>query len=516
MKIKLLSLLFVFTFLKVHADCSASFIYNADSVGGYTLSFYSTSSSSNPIISWYWDYNDGSPIDSIQSPVHSFIQGTHNVCLTIIDSSGCTNTYCQSVLAGAQQCSAFLIYGLDTLNPLTIHFTDWSNGNATGWLWTFGDGDTAYTDTVNHTYSNAGWYNVCLTIFDSVTNCTDNYCTYVEVSNCYARFSQTASANVLTFSDVSLGSPTNWFWDFGDGDTSHLQNPVHSYTTVGWYNICLTISDSVTNCNSTDCRYTYAGETTCFIYFDFERDTLDPNTIYFFDQGWGSTPDIWTWSFGDGDTSYAVNPTHTFSGPGSYYVCCTITDTSGECNATDCFTLVIGDQSTCHANFNDSIITGSTVSFSDASFGTSATSYYWDFGIFGTSSDQNPYMDFQAPGTYYVCLTISDSATNCNNTYCDSVTIAADTTTGMQESALQNNFVIYPNPAKNILFIKNIVSGSENFDLKIFNPMGKLIEQRQVSGDLETIDFSTKAPGLYLVSLQNEKTLIQKKVMIIK
>jgi hypothetical protein len=48
----------------------------------------------------------------------------------------------------------------------------------------------------------------------------------------------------VAFTDVSTGSPTNWSWDFGDGTTASLQNPVHLYTTSGVFNVSLTVSNT--------------------------------------------------------------------------------------------------------------------------------------------------------------------------------------------------------------------------------------------------------------------------------
>ena len=63
-----------------------------------------------------------------------------------------------------------------------------------------------------------------------------------------SQFNFTNTTNVFTFSDASVGA-TSWLWDFGDGDTSTLQNPVHTYNGVGTYNVSLTINNGT--CSST-------------------------------------------------------------------------------------------------------------------------------------------------------------------------------------------------------------------------------------------------------------------------
>jgi chitodextrinase len=46
----------------------------------------------------------------------------------------------------------------------------------------------------------------------------------------------------VTFTDTSTGNPTSWSWNFGDGATSTVQNPVHTYAVAGSYNVVLTVT----------------------------------------------------------------------------------------------------------------------------------------------------------------------------------------------------------------------------------------------------------------------------------
>lgn len=56
----------------------------------------------------------------------------------------------------------------------------------------------------------------------------------------------------VNFADQSTGNPTSWFWEFGDGNTSTMQNPTHSYQSFGTFNVCLTVDDG--NCERTTCK----------------------------------------------------------------------------------------------------------------------------------------------------------------------------------------------------------------------------------------------------------------------
>ena len=68
-----------------------------------------------------------------------------------------------------------------------------------------------------------------------------------------AAFTQSTLANIVTFSDNSTGSPVSYLWDFGDGNTSTQQNPVHTYTNTGPYVVCLTVTNAA-GCSDALCQ----------------------------------------------------------------------------------------------------------------------------------------------------------------------------------------------------------------------------------------------------------------------
>lgn len=496
-----------------NGNCASGFTYTVDVINANMIYFYD--SSSTGLAYTVWNFNDGTTNDSLQNPVHVFsAPGTYTVCLTIGDSSGCSNTSCQQIVVGAIGCAANFDSAPDTVNLHTFHFTDMSLGSATSWIWEFGDGDTAYTQNATHAYTSAGSYNVCLTIVDSASNCTDTYCKYIEVSNCYAGFTTVADSldpYTVHFVDNSLGNPTSWHWDFEDGTTSNQQNPSHTYPFDAWHWVCLTTTNSNTNCTNTYCGFIYAGSpSSCYEYWELTPDSADALTIHFTEYSWGSAPTDYFWDFGDGDTSNLQHPTHTYDTAGVYFVCCTITDSTGSCSFSDCYNLNVGNYSTCPATFSYNTVSGSMISFNYTG-SANPSDYLWDFGAFGTSTQPSPANDFQTPGTYYVCLTITDSM--CTNTLCDSINVYA---MGQEEMLLQNSFNLYPNPAQNTFFIKNNTPHTGVVTLSVFNPIGEMVEHRVMKNSTEMLDFSDKASGLYSVKIENAKSVIHKKVMIVK
>ena len=66
----------------------------------------------------------------------------------------------------------------------------------------------------------------------------------------------------VTFTDLSGGTPTSWSWNFGDGGTSTVQHPSHTYNTVGTYTVALTVTNGAGSDTTTKVDYITLGEAT--------------------------------------------------------------------------------------------------------------------------------------------------------------------------------------------------------------------------------------------------------------
>ena len=142
-----------------------------------------------------------------------------------------------------------------------INFTDLSvpnSGNIISWAWDFGDGGTSTIQNPTHTYATAGTYNVLLIVT------TDKGCISITPAQQVTIYSKPLAGFIVPevclndtyaqFTDTSsVAAPDNitqWDWDFGDGGTSTLQNPQHSYTATGSYLVRL-ITTSNRGCRDT-------------------------------------------------------------------------------------------------------------------------------------------------------------------------------------------------------------------------------------------------------------------------
>jgi PKD repeat protein len=126
--------------------------------------------------------------------------------------------------------------------------------------WAFGDGNTSTFANPNHTFSANGTYVVVLTINDSTigSSCIDYFLETIIVTGvvsplqCNAGFTMYPAAGNVTVINSSTGTNLSYLWDFGDGNTSTVQFPTHTYATAGPFYICLTVDDGA-GCNNMYC-----------------------------------------------------------------------------------------------------------------------------------------------------------------------------------------------------------------------------------------------------------------------
>jgi PKD repeat protein len=133
----------------------------------------------------------------------------------------------------------------------------------------------------------------------------------------------------VQFTDQSTGSPTGWDWDFGDGNTSHEQNPMNTYQDIGTYTVMLTVHKGGDTATVTRTDYIQVVELPPVA--DFTGDPLTgpmPLQVQFTDQSTGVVTDYF-WQFGDWTNSTEQNPVHIYNKVGKYTVRLTVTGPGG-------------------------------------------------------------------------------------------------------------------------------------------------------------------------------------------
>jgi photosystem II stability/assembly factor-like uncharacterized protein len=348
-------------------------------------------------------------------------------------------------------CQAAFTFNLDSINnpSYTVNFTNQSTGsNIAKWIYNFGDGQTQTvtfpsSPDVSHTYVSTGTYPVCLTIINADSTCTDTACTTIVVEStigCIANF--TYSNNLVPFDPVQFvdlsqtggaGPITSWLWNFGDpqsgaNNTSSLQNPAHAFSAPGIYTVCLVIQGPDNACHDSICKTLEIVSQSCQANFIAYPDSLYHQEFHFIDQSSG-TIGSWSWNFGDpgsgvNNVSTLQNPVHVYpDGPVIYYVCLTIMSADSTCTDTYCANVMpwaVGCQAI-FAHYPDTLINNG-VKFLNFSTGYDPRSH-WDFGDGTFSNVAEPVHSFPLPGTYHVCLTITDSMSGCAHTLCQDIAV---------------------------------------------------------------------------------------------
>gem|GEM_PF-3033449 len=371
------------------------------------------------------------PLSNVVSPsaIAYSLPGKYYVDLTVWDVNGNAKTFSDSILVK------------NTVAPLAAFTTDKQCiGAATQffgpkegvsvWEWNFGDTNLAANDPANkavdqnptHQYTKEGTYQVTL-IIKSANGCNNRITQAVTIYGnqkpqpAFSYPNQTCSFAELKFSDQSLPASgdvvRNWRWDFGDGQTSLSQNPIHIYNKGGNYQVTLSVS-GLSGCDTsiTQTVSILPGGNPIFSY----SQVCIGDTVQFTNS---STEEAtWAWDFGDPsspvNTSNEKNPKHFYAAVGTYTVRLSIKTANG---------CIVSRQQEIKIRRLPSVdfITSKICANSPITFTVSAldadttiTDLAWNFGDPNSSenysSDESPVHNFNKGGTYTINLLITTSA----------------------------------------------------------------------------------------------------------
>ncbi|MBN2698732.1 MAG: PKD domain-containing protein [Bacteroidales bacterium] len=306
-------------------------------------------------------------------------------------------------------------------SPLTIHFEDQSEGNAT-WQYDLGDGtplmlyDTLKSTitidpppdpfTFSHTYVNHTTSPISYLVTLMVKN--SSYCAdiitktitvFPEIQSDFS-VDPTIACDPLEsyFTNLSTGDTATWLWEFGDGGSSTERDPVHVYRNLfGPDN--LVFDATLVAISPYNCRDTSTRTVTVKPYIEamFAYDTVaecSPHEIIITDQSIGA--DSYHWDFGDGATSVSGGPVlrHVYSNTGPVPVTYTITlDVANEEGCTDQIRRDVTIYPEVRAAFSldpPEICSPAEVVFNNFTVGPPGTVYLWDFGDGGSSTEEEP------------------------------------------------------------------------------------------------------------------------------
>jgi YVTN family beta-propeller protein len=315
--------------------------------------------------------------------------------------------------------------------PLSVRFTDLSE-NAKEWNWDFGDGSSSTQQNQTHTYFRAGYYTVTLTVAKGISKNGSITVLSPEPDpedSPFADFSSNVTSGDeplnVSFTDRSTGNPEVWNWDFGDGNSSTVRNPIHTYKLKSNialpsenYYVTLTVSNSKdTSSKTSSITVLRKPVSLTAANFSFNASERAPFLVRFTDHSLYATS--WSWDFGDGTNSTDRNPEHSYFTHGNYTVSLTVRNEQYANSKTTVITLP-EDPILPVANFSSNVTEGYVplpVQFTDHS--ENAKEWIWNFGDGNNSTERNPVHTYMVAGKHTAVLTV----TNVNGTDSKNVTI---------------------------------------------------------------------------------------------
>jgi PKD repeat protein len=504
--------------------CHAMFFYEYTE-DPLTINFIDLSM--GEITAWNWSFGD-EMTSSEQNPTHTYAEeGMYMVSLEITCDS-CTNAIEMPVFVGDSvwppQPGCHANFHWENMDDLLVQFINSSQGEEIEeYLWDFGDGTTSDEFEPLHAFAEEGVYEVTLTV--SGAECLDTKTKVVHVgnnwppnNNCHANYDWAVHEDgvTVTFTDTSVGdSIQEWMWDFGDGEISLEQNPVHVFPEEGLYFVTLTITSG--DCMDAKTRHIHVGNggmppQNCHAMFFPEY--ISDMTIAFLDMSMGDI-ESWFWDFGDGNTSTEQEPVHTYAEAGFYLVSLTVE--GEECADSLAMEIMVDEpwnNNPCEALFLPEFTNNLEVTFYDMSIGN-VESWSWNFGDGTASYEQNPVHTYEQVGTYLVTLSIQTDD-GCSHVYSvelylESMSYSAmhssTGVTGLEEQTNVTAVNVYPNPVGNMMNITFTAQSDLDVDFIVTNTMGQQVLNGTYSVNAASnhlqVNTANLEKGIYIMQLRS-------------
>ena len=414
-------------------------------------------------VAWSWTFGDDNT-SNIQSPSHTYTEtGIYDVQLIVTTASGCMDTLLKpTYIEVGGPTGNFTFTPKQGCADVTATFT----GNVTAntvdfYIWDFGDNSSntsitnSNTNTVTHTYTATGTYYPIMTLQD-FTGCQfiatlDSIEVDTLQFDFFANDTLLCEVGSLNFTPyIASSSPIDSVrWNFGGGDitTSDLMMPTVPYSTVGDFDVELTVYSRHCTQTITKTQYIKIAPIPNSDFTTIPAEGCNPTTVTFTDATTIFSGNVvnWDWTFGDGGIDSTQNTAHSYQAVGTYDVQL-ITVSNHGCSDTILFTDTVTINPIPHPIFDlDTFAcTGQDVLFTNTSTGNNLT-YSWEFGDGNASTLLEPIHQYTNEGTYTVCLTVL-SSDGCDSTVCKSLTIAnpvANFNSSLQYLACPNDSITF-------------------------------------------------------------------------
>jgi gliding motility-associated-like protein len=487
------------------AISSADSCYNSNY---YDLTSNGTSAVAGSIIKNYvWDFgtssNPASSTVDMPKNIQYSVDGTKYISLAVSDLNGCSDTTkfnikvypsplpkieLDATTPNAKQC--FKGNAFKFVNKTTI-----KSGNLT-YNWDFGDGTTSTaTSPSSKSYSKEGSYSVVLKVTSDIgciATTTFQIVVYPTPKPDFATNAICSTSYTIVFNDASSlasGKITNYYWDFGDGNTDKSKSPTHTYAASGNYSVSFTVESDM-GCKETVTKSVAAYDRIA-AKFTVNSTICGVNTsVAFTNASLAPTSSTYEWDFGDGTQSSQESPKHNFSKAGTFKVTLKVISPDG-CVANASETIQIFEKPTAAFDVNALICNNSgAANFTNKSTINSGTiSYYWEFGDGNTSTSTSPTNKYTTYGSYTVKLTTTSNY-GCSDVISKSINVrprpvSSFNITNVQQCLSTNSITLEDK--------SSISTGSYSFTWQI--------SDGSTSTNSTPYKYSFKSAGMYSINL---------------
>lgn len=424
----------VFKNIQIFPQASLAINSNYDSICLKSNNFNfqeNTSISTGRIDRFNWDLGDGNFATGTRATHEYTTAKKFTVRLTTQSDKGCKDTVNRTIVVHPQSDPWFQINTLyQCLKGNSFTYTD-SSALSLGQLkfhyWDFGDGTVGNGTQLLKTYKNEGDFNVRL-ITETDRNCLDTVTRKISIfpepkaQINIADSLQCFSSNLVAFKNNSTVSSGNlaYTWNFGDNNSSSIQNPQHRFNQHGNFTVRLVAATGNTCSDTVYSKVTiYPNPMVKFGISEVCKNTpilfKDSTTI---DIG---TIDQWRWDFGDANLSTLKNPNNTYKAAGPYSITLIATSDKG-CNDTLNRIWNIRElplpgfsvKNTCLREINQ---------FTSTSTAGEGTLTSWDWQIDGTTyTGAQVNRQFVNVGTKQIALKVTNNF-GCTSTHAETVEI---------------------------------------------------------------------------------------------
>lgn len=342
-----------------------------------------------------------------------------------------------------------------------------------------------------------------------------------DTTACNARFTASVNGNMVFFMASDSITGVQHYWNFGDSvqvGFGAYPDVTHTYSHSGMFQVTHLVRNLSTGCNDSSTQNVTIGAPPpqCSVNVTYSHDSSQPNLpYYFFAQPSlaGATSDSIIWKINDtivglGDT--LVHVLHT----GFNTVCANLVTNLG-CQSTACVGIMNGDTTTtpppaCSISYtysHDSTQSNQPYNFTAYPSIGAATSDSISWTVNGATAGTGTSLTRNfAPGTYAVCVAMTTNL-GCQSSYCQSVTVAEDTTVPVTPPDTAGQTIrCFPNPAYSFTDVLLKLDNAEMIYIRVYNSMGGEVEEKTVSGirgvNVVRIPLGSLQQGIYYIQLQ--------------